>query len=253
MSCSNCCPVTRNYIGQTFFELRPRTDFGRCDHGVHGAVRAFEFDSTFHGVCGNWINYVHRNTPSDFYVDWVGTGGVMACGNKDASSLHRKGRAFDVTYIYFNRPYPPSTHYIDMNTDWKTTGCTPSQYRRRQYVGLAAAARYYVSTVIIAWFRSDPTHRNHIHFDNGVAYSPLRRSWETDANLVQAAGNYLNGERLVLDGVWGDKTEAAYKRLLAVLRMTSYSPTSNKSHARLFVHLIAQAALKGQPAGYYTA
>jgi hypothetical protein len=252
MSCANSAPVRRNYIGQTFFELRARTGtVNSCGHHTHAAVATAEFDSNFHAVCGNWINYVHQHTPSDFYVDWVGHAGVTVCGSP--TSLHRKGRAFDLTYIYFNRPYPPSTHYLDMNTDWKTSGCTPSQYRRRQYIGVAAAARYYVSTVISAWFLSDTRHRNHIHFDNGVGYSQLRRAWETDANLVQAIGNYMNGEKLVLDGVWGPKTDQAFARLLTTLRMSGHKPLSNKSHTRLFLHLIAQAALKGQPAGYYTA
>ncbi|MPZ19751.1 MAG: hypothetical protein GEV06_17805 [Luteitalea sp.] len=73
----------------------------------------------------------------------------------------------------------------------------------------------------------------------------------TERELVQAVCNYLNGESLAIDGIWGPLTDAAYGRLLSTLRMQCRSPTGNTGDMALFCELIAKAGITGQPAGTF--
>ena len=239
MSCRNCCPITRNYIGNTAWDLRYRNGYtGGCagGYGTHSGTTSFEFNSTFHGICGNWASYV--NTYSGFSVDWIGSVGVTVC----KSGFHGEGRAFDLSQIRFT-----SGNYFDMNVEWRES-CTSLRWIRA-YVATAASLRRYCGTVITAWYNTD--HHNHIHFDNGVAVQPIRPSWRTDTTLVQAACKYMNGESLTIDGDWGPITEAAYGRLRTKLRMGCRNPKTSTADALLFLHLLANAGFKGQAAGYY--
>lgn len=126
-----------------------------------------------------------------------------------------------------------------------TCGGRGGNFKRRQYIGVAAALRRYAGTVLTGWYNA--AHQNHIHFDNGVAVGPIRTNAETDTKLVQATCNYLNGESLTIDGAWGPLTEAAYGRLRTRLRMGCRNPKTNTADALLFLHLIAQAGLRARP------
>ncbi len=82
-----------------------------------------------------------------------------------------------------------------------------------RYVGVWASLRRKFCTVLTAPY-APRDHTDHIHFDNRTRLAPIRTSMETDTKLVQSACNLINGERLVVDGDWGGRTEAAYQRLL---------------------------------------
>jgi Extensin-like protein C-terminus len=243
MSCRNTSPVRRDYLSSTDWELRHRTSFDSCRFGVHGGRHSEEFNSTFHTICGRVATYVHAHTPLAWLLDWVGDIGVTVC----KAGFHGEGRAFDLSVVRFT-----NGAFIDTNTHWNPSSpCSGgSLANRRRYVGLAAGARQFVGTVLTAWYNAD--HRNHIHFDNGVGVVPLRTGARTDATLVQAACNYLNGESLAIDGAWGPLTEAAYQRLLTRLNMRCRSPKTNTGHAVLFLDLVATTGLTGNAAGAFT-
>lgn len=240
MSCRNTSPIVRNWIGNTAWDTRYRTGYtGGCGGGycVHQGQTNFEYNSTFHATCGNWINYV--NTYSGFSVDWVGSVGVTVC----KSGFHGEGRAFDLSQIRFT-----SGNYFDMNVEWREA-CASLRWIRA-YVGTAASLRRFCGTVLTAWYNT--AHHDHIHFDNGTSVLPIRSSTVTDTTLVQASCKYLNGETgLVIDGDWGPATDGAYSRLLTRLRMQCKNPRGNTSDALLFLHLIARAGFTGQAAGAY--
>jgi Extensin-like protein C-terminus len=243
MSCRNTQPFRRDYIGRTDVKLRARTGFTSCRWGNHGSVGVQEFNLNFHTTCGRFANYVHAQSAPSRLLDWVGHVGITVC--KDG--FHGEGRAFDLSIVSF-----ANGSRIDTNVFWNPAApCNGGTLlHRRYYVGLAAAARQFVGTVLTAWYNAE--HHDHIHFDNGVGVVPIRTGARTDVTLVQAACNYLNGESLAIDGAWGSATEAAYQRLLRRLRIQCRNPKANTSHAVHFFHLIARAGLKGEAAGRAT-
>jgi extensin-like protein len=233
--------ISRNYIGRTEWELRHRTAYDNCAHGIHGGRHREEFNAAFWRICGRWITYVHAYTPADYLVNWVGDVGVTVC----KPGMHEQGRAFDLTHIRFT-----NGQRMDMNTDWDPNRSCSSRFATRQYIGVAAAARRQVGTVLTGWYNAD--HQNHIHFDNGTRVGPINRDLKTDTTLIQASCRYMNGESgLPIDGEWGDLTEAAYRRLRRKLRMQCRSPRRNTADALLFLHLIARTGLNGRAAGAY--
>lgn len=239
MSCRNTSPITRNYLNRAAWDLRYRTSYtGGCGGGagVHSGTTNFEFNSTFHAKCGEWINYV--DTYSGFKVDWIGSVGVTVC----KSGMHGEGRAFDLSQLRFT-----SGNYFDMNNEWRES-CTSTRWIRA-YVGTAASIRRYCGTVITAWYNT--AHHNHIHFDNGTSVQPIRSTSRTDATLIQAACRYLNGESLTIDGDWGPITNAAYGRLLTKLKMNCRNPRTSTADALLLLHLIARSGMRGVAAGTY--
>lgn len=241
MSCRNTNPVIRNYIGNTGWELRHRTAFESCNSGTHGGAHSEEFNSSFHSVCGNWINNLNAYASSvgGFTVNWVGDVGVTVC----KTGFHGEGRAFDLTQLRFS-----NGTFVDMNWAWRTSGCATVATRRR-YLSIVASLRRHVGTVLTGWYNAD--HENHIHFDNGVSLPPIRESARTDATFVQAVCNYMNGESLVIDGDWGPATDAAFGRLLTRLRMGCRDPRNSTANMALFCELIAKAGINGGAAGAF--
>lgn len=242
MSCRNTSPITRNYIGNTGWELRHRTSYDTsCQSGVHGGSHSEEFNSTFHTTCGNWINNLNTYTTNvgGFGVDWVGDVGVTVC----KTGFHGEGRAFDLTHLRFSNGAA-----IDMNWAWKTSGCATATTRRR-YLSTVATLRRYFGTVLTAWYNAD--HTNHIHFDNGIALPAIRQSAVSDTTFVQATCNYMNGEALAIDGIWGPLTDAAFGRLLTKIRMGCRDPRSSTANMQLFCEIIAKTGVNGQAAGAF--
>lgn len=242
MSCRNVSPITRNFIGNTAWDLHLRTAYDTgCQSGVHSGTHNQEFNSTFHTVCGNWASNINAYATSvgGFGIEWVGDIGVTVC----KTGFHGEGRAFDLTQLRFT-----DGSFIDMNWAWRTSGCATA-FTRRRYLAVVASLRRHVGTVLTGWYNAD--HANHIHFDNGIALPPIRTSVVTDTTMVQAICNYMNGESLAIDGAWGPLTEAAYGRLLTRLRMQCRNPKGNTGDMALFLELIAKAGITGQAAGAF--
>lgn len=232
-ACSGYTVVTRNYLYDTAHDLRHRTAYNSDLTGVHGGQHNEEFNSTFFTRCGEVVRQLEIRTGKT--IDWIGDIGVGVC--KDG--YHGSARAFDLSQIRF-----ADGTLIDTNAHWRGTAT-----QKRQYIGLAAQCRLVVGTVLTAWYNGD--HQNHIHFDNGTAFVPIRESAESDTGLIQATCNILNGEALTIDKDWGPLTEAAYNRLRAKLKVQCLNPKGNAADATLFLGLIAQTGLNGQVAGTY--
>jgi hypothetical protein len=230
--CSQYSAISRNYLYTTSWDLRGRTGFSG-QVGVHGGQHSLHFNSTFWGNCGEIMRVLDLRVSKS--IDFIGDIGAGFC----KSGYHGSARALDISQVR----YTDGT-YIDTNYSWRGTTT-----HKRWYVGLAAQCRLVVGTVLTAWYNAE--HQNHIHIDNGTGFVPLRTSARSDATLVQAACNILNGESLSIDGAWGPLTEAAYNRLRSDFRMTCTNPKSNSADAGLFFGLMAQTGLNGQAAGVY--
>ncbi|MQA28021.1 MAG: hypothetical protein GEU94_21790 [Micromonosporaceae bacterium] len=237
--CSGYSAVSRNYVGLYEYELRHRTSYNSDGTGIHGGRHSEHFNSTFLGSCDNWIknlnffssNYGGRN------VAWVGDVGVGVC----KPGMHGQARAFDLTQLRFT-----NGSFIDMNYSWRSSRTLA---HKRGYVAVAAQCRRYAGTVLTAWYNS--AHQNHIHFDNGTAVTYIRTGVKTDTTLVQASCNFLNGESLAVDGIWGSLTEAAYQRLLGRFNMRCTNPKGNRSDAVVFLSYIVRHGLANRAAGTY--
>lgn len=240
--CTSYSAVTRDWVGNSGWELRHRTGYDTAGRGVHGGRHGEHFDSTFHDTCTNWIknlNFFSTNyIGSTYSVDWVGDVGVGARGCT-GSGYHPRARAVDLTHIRFSNGY-----YFDANWSWRQ-----NTYHKRRYLAVWAQCRRYVGTVLT--YRYNTAHYDHIHFDNGVSATYIRTSAHTDTTLVQEACNLLNGESLGVDGAWGSLTEAAYQRLLGKFNMKCYNPKTSSSHAKIFLAHIVKHGFKNVNAGYY--
>lgn len=234
--------ISRNYLGNTNWELHHRTGYDSCGSGTHGGQHSEEIKSSFAATCDDWA-VSFKNYWSNYggvNLNWIGDVGIMVC----KPGMHEQGRAVDLTQLRAG-----NGDFIDMNTSWRPSLACASIQTRRMYVGVAASLRRYFGTVLTAWYNAD--HENHIHFDDSVSLPPIRTSATTDTTLVQASCNYLNGESLTIDGAWGPLTEAAYGRLLNAFRMDCKTPKSNLTHALLFLELIVKHGLAGIKAGTY--
>src|SRR5690606_30741775 len=97
-----------------------------------------------------------------------------------------------------------SANYFDARWSW-----TGNNFHKMRYLSVVAHLRRSFGYIMTVWSDSDGSHWNHIHIDN--YYRPFgllmsgSSSWakHSDTTLVQNACNLLNGESLVVDGVWG--------------------------------------------------
>lgn len=237
-SCGVSNPVSKDYIGSTAWELRHRTGYASNGTGVHGGRHTHTFNEGFWNQCDDFAedyNY-YTSTYGSKPVDWFGDIGIVAC---KANSWHACGRAFDLTAVYFT-----DGGYVDCNRSWRW-GLT----HKRRYLGLAAQLRREFGTVLTAWYNT--AHKNHIHFDNGSAFTVIRTSYRSDTTLVQASCNYLDSAGLSIDGVWGPRTEAAYQNLLRAFHLQCYDPKTSTWAASVFLEKIVQHCYANKSAGYY--
>lgn len=233
--CSQYSAITRNYLHSTAWDLRGRTGYSG-QVGIHGGQHSLHFNSTFWGQCSEIMRILNiRVSVSNKSIDFIGDIGAGFC----KTGYHGSARALDISQVRFT-----NGTYIDTNYSWRGTTT-----HRRWYVGLAAQCRLEMGTVLTAWYNAE--HQNHIHIDNGSGFVPVKTTWRSDTVLIQAACNYLNGESLGIDGVWGSGTEAAYKRLLGKYGLSTANPKTNAYDAGQLLGGIAQNGLNGQLAGQF--
>jgi hypothetical protein len=226
-----------------------RTSYTSSGVGVHGIQNHNEhINATFRDACDNWarnLDYWTRNYPPSsgtYTIDWFGEVGLGYC----KAGMHGEARAFDLTHVRFTNGY-----YADMNWSWRQ-----NTLHKRRYLAIAAQCRRYHGIVLTWWhdnarYGEDRGHYNHLHFDNGSGNPPIRTGWISDATLVQASCNLLNGESLAIDGAWGSLTESAYLRLLSKFNLRCYDPKSSTSAKNIFLSFVVRTAFANKSAGYY--
>lgn len=236
-TCAQGCPVSPVWRDQIADRpLRHRLAYNADGTGKHGDRRAEQFASAFYSsVCVPIVRDLDglSRFGGGPGVSWIGNVGVTVC----KAGMHGLGRAFDLTRVM------TSSWSVDCNTAWRTDRSVTS---RRRYVGVAATCRAHAGTVLTTWYNA--AHGNHIHVDNGVPFTVIRRGMRSDTTLVQASCNLLNGASLAVDGNWGPLTETAYNALRGRLRLGGQDPRTNASHARTFLVHLALLGLAGRRA-----
>lgn len=162
---------------------------------------------------------------------WIASAGAYV--NKP--TYHGLGRAFDLDVIR-----------------WRNAACQPlaqhhaSRYlsQRRRYIGVDALARRWFKYVLDAWY--NPAHRDHLHLDDGGGALVFNTGYRSDTVFVQRAANLMIRAGLAIDGVYGPKTDHAFrvmKNRVDVPHRVSVSPRVY----RRFLWRLATHALRNKP------
>jgi len=162
---------------------------------------------------------------------WIATAGAYV--NKPG--YHGLGRAFDLDVVR-----------------WRNAACRPirghhrSQHlsQRRRYIGVDALARRWFKYVLDAWY--NPAHRDHMHFDDGGGALVFNTGYRSDTVFIQRAANLMIGAGLVIDGLYGPLTDAAFHRMKNRVDVPHRVTTSPRVYRR-FLWRLAVHALRNRP------
>lgn len=161
---------------------------------------------------------------------WFATAGIYV--NKP--KYHGLGRAFDLDIVR-----------------WSAAACRPiaghhaSRYRsvRRRYIGVDAFARRWFKFVLDGWYGA--AHRDHLHLDDGGGALVFNRRYRSDVVFVQVACNEMMNGALVVDGIYGPKTTAAFARLKNRLGVP-HRVSTHPAVYRRFLWRLGHAALRNK-------
>jgi hypothetical protein len=161
-------------------------------------------------------------------------------------------RYFATAGAYVNKPkYHGLGRAFDLDmVRWRHATCGPilghhvSERRatRRRYIGVDALARRWFKYVLDGWYNS--AHRDHMHLDDGGGALVFNTSYRSDTVFIQAAANMMIGAGLVIDGIYGPKTNDAFavmKDRLGIPHRASVDATVY----RQFLWRLAFRALRG--------
>lgn len=226
-------------LGRVEWEFRYRVALPRPGAGsaFHPGVHHLTFNRTFFTQLDTWGRNFDEGLRAAGLpgVAWWGEVGSMACHRPTAA--HNRARGFDLCAVV-----TAGGPRIDANSSH--AGSAPDQ---RRYLGLTASLRRYFSTVLTVHYNA--AHRDHLHIDDLRELAPIRSDVRSDTALIQSTANLLAGEGLVIDGVWGSKTQAAYDKLLDGFGLTCLDPRGQVADALVLLDLIARTALADLPFG----
>lgn len=191
----------------------------------------FSYNDTFYDRVETWFQFFRQNTP----IAWgppfeIWCWGVFVDKGTCGPSMHKVGRAFDISRIYATDPATNTRHQVfNARYDiWKSWTGSDLTTVRKQYWATAASLNYHFQHTLTYAYNSD--HHNHIHFDNDVSGSGNSSFNQSSGQKLSAQStlNALWGESLDVDGSWGPKSTAAASRALARIGLSgSFSTQSN--------------------------
>jgi len=179
----------------------------------------------------NFSRDLAKTAPGSYgRLQYIGTAGAYV--NKP--KYHGLGRAFDLDVVR-----------------WRNVTCGPIlghhsyRYRvvRRRYIGVDALARRWFKYVLDGWYNS--AHRDHIHLDDGGGALVFNVNYRSDTVFIQAAANTMIGANLVVDGLYGPKTRAAFARMKNRLGIP-HRVSNDAAAYRRFLWRLAYRALRNQ-------
>lgn len=199
--CTTSNTVVRSSL--TGAGIRLRTGYSSNDLGVHtDHAVGVRINSDFYTQCCTWSE-VHESQAGVFLgaaPQWIGQIGTLGHCEENTGSMHHSARAFDLTKVQYDGVM------CDAAWSWRQ-----GRTHQRRYLALSISLRRYFNTVLTAWYNSD--HRDHIHFDNGVALRPISDESRADTVLMQAACRLFGGSPIPISGTWNAATEAAFTGL----------------------------------------
>ena len=208
---------------------------GSCSGYSGGAY----FKNTFVDDCDSCIsnlNY-YSSTYGSLTIDWIGHVGTY---RSTGCTWHRHYRGWDISRIQWTNGTS-----LDICNGAHNGNLTT----RRRYLAVDAILRKYFADVYDGYTNS--AHATHFHIDDGCGMGPLNTSRSSHTKFIQKVCNDFNGTSLVVDGIWGSNTEAAYQSLLGVLCMKCIDPKTSTGAYQTFLSYIAKHGFKNKSAGYY--
>ena len=187
--------------------------------------------SAFEKKLDNFSHDLARTAPRSYgSLRYFATAGAYV--NKP--KFHGLGRAFDLDMV-----------------SWSRTSCQPIRghhayrYRvvRRRYIGVDALARRWFKYVLDAWYNA--AHRDHMHLDDGGGALVFNTGYRSDVVFIQAAANVMINGGLVIDGLYGPKTDAAFRRMKNRLEIPHRVATDPEAYRR-FLWRLAHRALRNR-------
>jgi hypothetical protein len=160
---------------------------------------------------------------------WIATAGAYV----PKPGYHGLGRAFDLDVVRWNNRACRPIHRHHAST----------MARRRRYIGVDALARRWFKYVLDAGYNR--AHRDHIHVDDGGGALVFNPGYRSDTVFVQRAANVMIGAGLVIDGIYGPLTAAAFRRMKNRLDIPHRVSTSPRTYRR-FLWRLAVMALRNK-------
>lgn len=158
-------------------------------------------------------------------LQWIATAGAYV----PKPGYHGLGRAFDLDRV-----------------QWRRVACRPieghhasTMPRRRRYIAVDALARRWFKYVLDAGYNA--AHRDHIHVDDGGGALVFNANYRSDTVFVQRACNVMMGSDLVIDGIYGPLTNAAFRRLKNRLDIPHRVSSSPRTYRRFLWRLAVVA------------
>ena len=185
--------------------------------------------SAFEEKLDNFSREVARVAPNWYgQLQYFGTAGAYV--NKP--KYHGLGRAFDLDIVR-----------------WEHATCGPilghHRYQRRaiqrRYIGVDALARRWFKYVLDGWYNA--AHGDHMHLDDGGGALVFNTSYRSDTVFIQAAANAMFNSNLVVDGLYGSKTNKAFAIMKDRLGIPS-RVSQEAAEYRKFLWRLAYRALR---------
>lgn len=185
--------------------------------------------AAFEDKLDNFSYDLVKLTPRSYgSIQYFGTAGAYV--NKP--KYHGLGRAFDLDMVRWR--YRTCGPILGHHT-------YPIALVRRRYIGVDAICRRWFKYVLDGWY--DSAHRDHIHVDDGGGLLLFRKYYRSDTVFVQAAANLMMGAGLVIDGIYGPRTDAAFTAMKNRLGVP-HRVSSNSTIYRVFLWRLAYRALR---------
>jgi hypothetical protein len=187
--------------------------------------------SRFEKKLDNFSRDVARVAPRSYgTLQYFGTAGAYVSKPK----YHGLGRAFDLDVVRWSRA---------------TCGPILGHHRherravRRRYIGVDALARRRFKYVLDGWYNA--AHRDHMHLDDGGGALVFNVGYRSDTVFIQATANVMINADLVIDGLYGPKTNRAFRIMKDRLGIP-HRVSSDATAYRQFLWRLAYRALRNR-------
>jgi hypothetical protein len=116
---------------------------------------------------------------------------------------------------------------------------------RRRYIAVDASCRRYFKYTLDGWY--NPDHTNHIHVDLHTV-PVFSKDSISDTGFIQAVCNNFDGAGLEIDGVWGPKTQDAWRDVNDAWRYNGCDPFSNEVATAEWCNFVMAHGFADEPA-----
>jgi hypothetical protein len=165
-------------------------------------------------------------------VKYLGHVGAYVC----KPGCHGVGQAFDINRIQWNG-VATDMYGGDHNAGDRTV--------RRRYIAVDASCRRYFKYTLDGWY--NPDHTNHIHVDLHTV-PVFSKDSISDTGFIQAVCNNFDGAGLEIDGVWGPKTQDAWRDVNDAWRYNGCDPFSNEVATAEWCNFVMAHGFADEPA-----